>query len=231
MNFDQEFIQALAKNPEPRRPDALALKFIEKYVLPRFATRNSSAPARILEVGPGLSTVFCEELSIESDAEILSIDHSRVAIDFLQNQNSHLERRQEFRCQDILSLKEDKFDLIIDLSVLHCLISESEQRDYLNVLKDHLKPEGLAFLQTMVMPKKLALEEEWYFEDFTHTLFYQDRPYRLLQEAFQIEKLLERVHFKIDYFRVFPEEKLVLSKIRTNPMATDPDILRMIVGN
>ena len=230
MNFDHDFTQALMKDTEPRRPDPLALKFIEKTLLPRFKARRSFDPLRILEVGPGLSTVFSELPSLTPALEVLSIDSSTVAIEFLQAQTIDHPYRQEFRCQDILTLNEEKFDLIIDLSLLHCLSSVSQQQEYLQVMKNHLQSDGLLFLQTMVMPKRLALEEDWYFEDFTKTVFYQDRPYRLLCEAFDIEKNLTHAGLKIDYFRVFPEEKLMLSKGRANPMATDPDLLRVIAG-
>lgn len=229
-NFDEDFTRALIRDTSPRRPDASSLKFISKELLPRFRSRRSFDPLRILEVAPGLATVFSELPGLTPALEILSVDSSEVAIEFLRAQSYEHSYQQEFRLQDILSLDEQPFDLIIDLSLLHCLDSQAQQKQYLELMKKHLAPDGLMLLQTMVMPKRFSLEDEWFFDDFTQTVFFQDRPYRLLCQAYEIEKNLQTVGLKMDYFRVFEEEKLILSQGRTRPMATDPDLLRVIAG-
>lgn len=230
-NYNDEFALALIKDNSPRRVDPRALSFVEKTVFPRYKARHQAPPFRILEIAPGLSTLFAQENLIHPALEVLSLDLSEVAVDFLKSQELPLGEKHQIRTQDILALDDsDGFDLIIDLSLLHCLESKKQQSDYFEVVKKHLRPHGLFYFQTMVVPKFLSLEDEWYFDDFTGTVFYQDRPHRLLNDAFEIEKNLNSRGFLIDYFRVSEDEKFVLSKQRHLPMARDPDLLRVIAG-
>lgn len=233
MMSSDEWDALLNNGLELRTPDISVIRFLKNIFWPRVEHVFLDRELTILEVGCGLSSLFAEpefsHLVFHRTRHVHSIDLSQKVIEFMKTQILPLGDRQSFECVDVTRQTWlHCYELIIDSSCFHCLCEQKEQKRYLKQVRRGLVPGGLYFLQSMVMPKKLGLEDGHELDAKTGVLTREGKPWRRLIEAFEVEKMLKSAGLEIEFFKVSPNEKAVLSKERPIPMSSDPDILRVI---
>lgn len=83
--------------------------------------------------------------------ECLGVDISQTAIDMALVLNKELQQENRFVVGDVCQLDlGEKFDLITDSCLLHCIVFEEHRRQFFDSIRLHLNDEGKAFIYTMV---------------------------------------------------------------------------------
>lgn len=96
----------------------------------------------------------------------------------------------------------DKYDIIVDSHLLHCLTADPDRSSYYQLVRDHLTDSGIFVAETMVHRKKLYIPDG-FMMDQTNTLwqmFGKWTPIRRILDSLDLEQELSRAHFNIVYF-------------------------------
>jgi SAM-dependent methyltransferase len=99
----------------------------------------------------------------------------------------------------------EKYDLIVDSHLLHCLTSDPERYSYLSLVRNHLKDHGIFVAETMVHRKKLFIPDGFMF-DQNNTLwqmFGEWKPVRRILDSLDLEKEFNAAGFNITYFMYY----------------------------
>jgi|GEM_PF-5807342 SAM-dependent methyltransferase len=230
---EKDYNQLIKSSSHYRAPDISVVRFLKSFLWPRVEQLFLDKELSILEVGHGISSLFADaklaSLAHQRVKQVQSIDINLKAVEFMQSQQLPLGERQVFKQLDVTKEAWPHcFDLILDHSCFHCLTEKTQQQRYLSSVRRGLVPGGVYFLQSMVMPKKLSLEEGHELDKNTGVLKKDGLAWRRLVEAFEIEQMIIESGLEIEFFKVLENEKAVLSKERPIPMSSDPDILRVI---
>lgn len=179
-------------------------------------------PARVvLELGCGVGT------HLLGKGEVWALDFSEDAISKARND----ERFQyvNFVCQDACELELDqKFDLILDSHLLHCIVEPDQRMAYLKKVKEHLSAGGLFYVETMVTHRECNFEHELEYFFFAPQLQKGDDPVRFIDTAENIEKELKDAGFKILYFYIDAGKRMIPVGEREEALRSDPHVLRII---
>ena len=99
----------------------------------------------------------------------------------------------------------DKYDLIVDSHLLHCLTGDPERLSYLQLVKDHLKDNGIFVAETMVHRKKLFIPDGFMFDqnNVLWQMFGEWKPVRRILDSLDLEKELSNAGFNITYFMYY----------------------------
>ncbi len=90
--------------------------------------------------------------------EILSPEkHSMLVVDLAREQNLAI----NFFVHDIVEseVKDEKFDLIYDSHCYHCIVFDSDRKQFLTNLKSNLAPNGVFILDTMVFQPEMKVAD------------------------------------------------------------------------
>ena len=213
MSYDHAYL----KKTDHYRPSNSLLHFFQNEISHRLSNRPE-----ILETGCGDGSLFygLEKFSV------MAVDISREALRRV-HPSSHI----QFVEGDILTIALDKkFDLVFDAHLFHCLAGEGDLEKYLLRVKELLKRDGIFSFETMVQSKGMSFEFDQYFDYQTGLLYQGEHPVRKILSTFTIEKMLLDIGFKINFFKVMSEMKVVASPHRREVANGDPDLLRVIVG-
>lgn len=96
----------------------------------------------------------------------------------------------------------DKYDLIVDSHLLHCLTSDPARFSYLKLVQDHLTEKGIFVCESMVHRKKMYIPDGFMF-DQQNTLwqmFGEWKPVRRILDSLDLEQELISAGFHITYF-------------------------------
>lgn len=100
-----------------------------------------------------------------------------------------------------LSLPE-KYDIIVDSHLLHCLTADPDRTSYYQLVRDHLTDRGIFVCETMVHRKKLFIPDGFMIDE-TNTLwqmFGKWTPIRRILDSLDLEQELNHAQFNIVYF-------------------------------
>ncbi|MBA2403290.1 MAG: class I SAM-dependent methyltransferase, partial [Bdellovibrionales bacterium] len=99
----------------------------------------------------------------------------------------------------------EKYDLIVDSHLLHCLTSDPERFSYLQLVRDHLKDHGIFAAETMVHRKKLYIPDGFMFDpnNVLWQMFGEWKPVRRILDSIDLEKELTMAGFNISYFMYY----------------------------
>ena len=118
----------------------------------------------VLDLGTGTGT--CALYCSKEGAFCLGVDISKTAIEMARDNNELLKLNTQFIDSDILQLNLDKkFDLIIDSSLLHCLVGIDDRMKFYEVVKKHLSHDGVFFIHTMTSSENM---QSLLQNDYTH---------------------------------------------------------------
>lgn len=117
-----------------------------------------------LGTGTGTSAFFC---AIQG-AEATGIDVSKTAIEIAEANAVKLDLKVEFLEGDVLDLHlNQKFDFIIDSTVLHCIVGADREK-FFHAVREHLTEKGFFFFNTMISEGDMTSifpVEYFYFEN------------------------------------------------------------------
>ena len=175
---------------------------------------------KILDIGCGFGGLSLHLSKLGHD--VLGIDISNLAIQGAKEIASYkglLGNGLRFEVLDITksTVLDEKFDIIIDSHLLHCLTQSSERDAYFEFIKNHLNTDGKYLLESMTFQKGLRTPIEYTFgEDY---VLYRneesgDLPLRIIKSSIDLENEIKNHGLKINYlyfhselsFQVFPEE-------------------------
>lgn len=100
-----------------------------------------------LGTGTGTSALF----SAKEGANVVGVEFSKTAIEIAHKNAQKLNLEVDFIQCDILNLNlARKFDVVIDSTVLHCIVGKADRLKFYETAKNHLKKDGFLFINTMV---------------------------------------------------------------------------------
>lgn len=100
-----------------------------------------------LGTGTGTSALYCAK----EGAKCVGVEVSKTAIDIAFKNAQTLGLDVEFIVGDILDLQLNrKFDLIVDSTVLHCIVGNDDRKNFYETAKRHLNTNGYLFINTMI---------------------------------------------------------------------------------
>jgi 2-polyprenyl-3-methyl-5-hydroxy-6-metoxy-1,4-benzoquinol methylase len=104
---------------------------------------------RVLDLGTGTGTsaLYCAK----EGAKCVGVEVSKTAIDIALKNAQTLGLDVEFIVGDILDLHLNKqFNLVIDSTVLHCIVGDKDRKSFYETAKRHLGADGYLFINTMI---------------------------------------------------------------------------------
>lgn len=182
------------------------INFIDDY-LDRFTVNTNS----LLDLGCGLGGLSFNYASHFN--QVTALDISPLAIMGAKEIQSYKNTEIDFKELDITNSNlNQKFDLIVDSHLLHCLLSTEDRAKYYSFIKEHLEENGHALIESMTFQKNIECPMEYYFDENSN-LFHNDRLYRKVLSTRELEEEILAAGLKINYlyyhdelsFNVFTE--------------------------
>ena len=126
----------------------------------------------------------------------------------------------------------EKYDIIVDSHLLHCLTEDPERSSYYRLISDHLKPGGICVAETMVHRKKLFIPDGFMFDErnVLWQMFGKWTPIRRILDSLDLEKELQDAGFNIIYFYYYGQFGFVPHRSFMDiPAEILPAAVRMVV--
>lgn len=122
---------------------------------------------KVLDLGTGTGTSAL--FSAKEGALVVGVEFSQTAIDIAKDHAQKLNLNIEFLQGDVLTLNLNrKFNVVVDSTVLHCIVGESDRKHFYETVKKHLLPEGYFFINTMISEGDMSScfpSEHFHFAD------------------------------------------------------------------
>ncbi len=208
-------------------------KFIESYERQFDWGSDSLRGKEVLVAGCGFGGLC---FYLESRGAIVTgVDVSKLAISGAIEIKKLLNKHVNFKCMDLTEHSNlEKYDLIFDDHLLHCLTTKDDRLSYLAHLKKKLKPDGLIFIESMAFHSSLQVPADYNFDE-ENILWRKDLMVRKIAESIEIEQEVKESDLFINYlffhselcFQAFPEYKdypahFLPKTIRLTCMAESP---------
>jgi SAM-dependent methyltransferase len=105
----------------------------------------------------------------------------------------------------------DKFDLIVDSHLLHCLTEDPDRSSYYGLVSDHLAPEGIFVSESMVHRKKLFIPDGFMFDErnVLWQMFGKWTPVRRILDSLDLEAEIKNTELKIVSFFYYAQYSFV----------------------
>ena len=211
----QEYYEDSFKSEQNRCPAEMvtdtiqASKGLAHYVLEckaRFLSDKDWNGMKVLEMGSGRGGLALHLARL--GAEVTLVDFSPSALE----QASRLFALENYSPKIIqadvthpdINLSE-KYDLIVDSHLLHCLTSDPGRFSYLQLVRDHLNERGIFVAETMVHRKKLFIPDGFMFDpnNVLWQMFGEWKPVRKIPDSLDLEKELTTSGLNIAYFMYY----------------------------
>ena len=118
-----------------------------------------------LGTGTGTSALYCAK----EGAKCVGVEISKTAIDIAIKNAKTLKLGIEFIVADILDVHlNKKFDLVVDSTVLHCIVGDKDRMAFYQTAKRHLHANGYLFINTMISQGDMSShfpKEYFHYED------------------------------------------------------------------
>jgi len=127
-----------------------------------------------------------------------------------------------------------KFDLIVDSHLLHCLTDDPDRSSYYRLISDHLTQRGIFVAESMVHRKKLFIPDGFMFDErnVLWQMFGKWTPVRRILDSLDLEKELNDAQFNIIYFYYYGQYGFVPHRSFMDiPAEILPAAVRFIVQN
>lgn len=201
----------------------------------RFLPDRDWSDLSVLETGGGRGGVGL--LLSKLGARVMLVDFSTTAIEQAKKVFS-------LEGEDLSSIVGDvtlpdlelpqKYDLIVDSHLLHCLTEDPDRSSYYRLVSDHLTENGIFIAETMVHRKKLYIPDSFMFDE-RHTLwqmFGKWVPIRKILDSLDLEKELQEARFNIIYFYYYGQYGFVPHRNFLDlPSEILPAAVRLVVQN
>lgn len=96
----------------------------------------------------------------------------------------------------------DKYDVMVDSHLLHCLTGDPDRASYYELIKEHMNPNGIFVAETMVYRKKLFIPDGFMFDqkNVLWQMFGQWKPVRRILDSLDLEDEINAANLNISYF-------------------------------
>ena len=122
-----------------------------KFSLDLIQDNLPNKDASIIDVGCGAS-LLVDSLIDSGYKNIKLLDVSATSQEIVKNRLGSKADIPKYICSDIMNFKtSQKFDIWHDRALFHFLLLKKERAKYFEVLKDSLKPEGVAIINTFAI--------------------------------------------------------------------------------
>jgi SAM-dependent methyltransferase len=169
----------------------------------RFLTNVDWSALKILETGAGRGGLGL--LLARLGAQVTLVDFSPSALD----QAEKIFAAEGLTVKTVtgnvtypdISLS-DKYHIIVDSHLLHCLTDDPDRTSYYQLISDHLTTDGIFVAESMVHRKKLYIPDGFMLDE-RNTLWQMIgkwTPVRRILDSLDLEKELNDSHFNIVYF-------------------------------
>lgn len=128
----------------------------------------------------------------------------------------------------------EKFDLIVDSHLLHCLTEDPDRASYYRLVSDLLLPHGIFVAETMVHRKKLFIPDGFMFDErnVLWQMFGKWTPVRRILDSLDLERELNEARFDISYFIYYAQYGFVPHQgFMDIPAEILPASVRMVLKN
>lgn len=190
-------------------------KALYNYVLEskdRFLSSKSWKGLKVLELGSGRGGLGL--MLARLGADVTLVDFSPSALDQAQKIFAHEGLNGRMVVANATHPDVDlgeKFDLIIDSHLLHCLTDDPERTSYYGLVHDHLASEGIFICETMAHRKKLFVPDGFMFDqrNVLWQMFGKWTPVRRILDSLDLEQELNNADFHIAYFYYYGQYSFV----------------------
>ena len=160
----------------------------------------STQDSNVLELGCGIGSLsFWLAQRFKS---VTAIDISDLAISLAQSINT--QNNIVFKQSDAKIFQTDeRFDFILDSHLFHCLSKKSWREEYLQNIKQLLKPGGWFLMEAMVMQDRLQVPVGFELNgqgELLQEINGTYHPFRCILPSLQIEKEVQEAGLKLNYF-------------------------------
>ncbi len=185
------------------------------------ALERTNHPTSIAEFGCGKGHHL---KSLPKEMTKKCFDISEVAIEYAKNSCS--DKSVDFVTHDLLNSLDERFDIILDSHLFHCLLSTKELSIYLQNCLTSLNPGGLLVLETMISH---GLYNEYFASEIKdNVLHYNGQPIRTICHERDIENLILESGFEIDQLIIPFGKKIILKNYAEVEDKYHPDCIQII---
>lgn len=127
-----------------------------------------------------------------------------------------------------------KYDLIVDSHLLHCLTEDPDRSSYYRLVSDFLTDRGIFVCETMVHRKKLFIPDGFMFDErnVLWQMFGKWTPVRRILDSLDLETELQNAGFNIEYFYYYGQYGFVPHQSFMDiPSEILPAAVRFVVKN
>lgn len=202
----------------------------------KFLSSKDWIGLKVLELGSGIGGLSLELSKLGANVTIA--DFSPTAIELAKTLFKH--HAQELKAHVVdLTLPEpgfsEKFDIIVDGHLLHCLTEPHERASYYELVREHLAPEGIFLCETMVHKKKIFIPENFKFDADTYTLWQflgSWKPVRKIIDSLDLETEVQSSKLRISSFYYYAQMGVVPHESFMDlPVDILPAAVRMILSH
>lgn len=190
---------------------------------------------KVLELGSGRGGVGLHLAKL--GAEITLVDYSPSALTQAEIiyalENIPVKTIEGDVTHPDISLNE-KYDIIVDSHLLHCLTEDPDRSSYYRLISDHLKPYGIIVAETMVHRKKLFIPDGFMFDErnVLWQMFGKWTPVRRILDSLDLEAELNSAGFDIVMFLYYAQYGFVPhNSFMEIPAEVLPASVRMVLRN
>lgn len=201
----------------------------------RFLPNLDWSSLRILETGAGRGGVGL--LLAKLGAKITLVDFSPTALE----QARRIYAQEGFDVDIIegdvthpdVNFK-DKFHIIVDSHLLHCLTEDPDRASYYRFVSDYLSPDGIFVAETMVHKKNLMIPDGFMFDErnVLWQMLGKWTPVRRILDSLDLEAEIKNAQLSIIYFYYYGQYGFVPHRSFMDiPTEILPAAVRMVLKN
>jgi 2-polyprenyl-3-methyl-5-hydroxy-6-metoxy-1,4-benzoquinol methylase len=169
----------------------------------RFLPDKAWSEMRVAELGCGMAGLSLQ--LARRGAQVVAVDFAPRALEIARELASMSHLSIETVCLDVSkpdATLDQKFDLIIDSHLLHCLALDPDRASYLSFVKEHLKPDGFFVGETMVHRKKMYIPNGYKLDEknILYQKFADWTPVRKIIDSLDLEVEFKSSGLYINYF-------------------------------
>jgi SAM-dependent methyltransferase len=214
--YEQSFRSENGRHPSELINDVITgskgLANFVKESKDRFLQNKSWDGLRVLEMGAGRGGLGLQLARLGADVTLVDFSPSALA----QAEALFISEGLKVHTQTADVTYPDtsfnqKFDLIVDSHLLHCLTGDADRSSYYQLINDHLTSEGIFVAESMVHRKKLFIPDGFMFDN-QNTLwqmFGKWTPVRRILDSLDLEAEIKNSGFNIIYFMYYAQYAFV----------------------
>lgn len=201
----------------------------------KFLAHKDWIGLKVLELGSGVGAASLELAQIGADVTVA--DFSSIALELSEKLFAHHGLSVKTHLVD-LTLPEpgfnDKYDIILDGHLLHCLTEVHERASYYQLVREHLAEDGIFLCETMVHKKKIFIPDNFKFDEESYTLLQflgSWKPVRKILDSLDLEAEIQTNKLKIKSFYYYAQMGVVPHQSFMDlPVEILPAAVRMILS-